>query len=59
VSILARLSSNGWAMRLPDMTEIFVLSDDKMTPNKVAPSGSLLYNKVSDTARYTEHHIPT
>ena len=34
-------------MQLLDMMEMFVLSDDKMTPNKVAPSGSPLYNKVS------------
>ena len=51
VPMLVRLSSNGWAMWLPDMTKIFVLSDDKMLPNRVAPSGSLLYNKISDNVR--------
>jgi len=38
--MLARLMRTGWAMRLPVMTEMFVLSNERMTPKTVVPVGS-------------------
>ena len=39
-SIFVRLISRGWAIWLPLITEILVLSSDKTTPRRVAPGGS-------------------
>ena len=43
ICIFARLRSTRWATRSPVMTEIFVLSDERMTPRRVAPSGRIDY----------------
>jgi len=37
--MFARLRRTGWATLSPVMTEIFVLSDERVTPMSVAPSG--------------------
>ena len=37
--MFARLRRTGWVILSPVMTEILVLSDERMTPRRVAPSG--------------------
>ncbi len=54
MEILARLMSNGWATRPPVITEIFVLSEDKIVPKRVAFSGSASYTKIVHSA-FREH----
>jgi hypothetical protein len=43
---LARLISRGWAIRSPVMTEIFVLSEDRTVPSRVAPTGIFVYQVI-------------
>ena len=39
--MFARLRRTGWAVRSPVMTEILVLSEERIMPRSVAPSGSI------------------
>ena len=39
IQMFARLRRTGWAILSLVMTDIFVLSDERMTPRRVAPSG--------------------
>jgi hypothetical protein len=43
IDMLARLMRSGWALLPPVIAEIFVLSDDKTTPKRVAPGASFSY----------------
>ena len=43
VLIFARLMRSGWATWPPLSTVIFVLSKERIVPNKVAPGGSCDY----------------
>jgi hypothetical protein len=52
--MLARVMSSGWAMRFPVMMLIFVLSDDKVTPNSVAYCGIRLYGSMKLVADLIE-----
>jgi hypothetical protein len=40
IAMFARLISNGWATQFPVIAEMLVLSDDRMIPRSVAPSGN-------------------
>jgi hypothetical protein len=44
--MLAKLIRRGCAARPPVIAEIFVLSEDKITPRTVAPGPSCVYEKV-------------
>src|SRR5438128_1364983 len=46
VAILARVRSNGCAIRFPDIMEMLVLSDDRTTPRRVPPSGNSFCRKI-------------
>ena len=43
--MFARLRRTGWAVRSPVMTEMLVLSDERMVPSSVAPAGSVSYEE--------------
>jgi hypothetical protein len=45
IAMLAKLMRRGWASRPPVIAEIFVLSEDKMTPRTVAPGPSWVCKK--------------
>ena len=44
--IFARLIRSGWAWRPPVIADILVLSDDRITPSRVAPLGNWLYRSI-------------
>jgi hypothetical protein len=39
--MFARLRRTGWAVRSPVITEMLVLSEERITPRRVAPSGRI------------------
>lgn len=44
--MLARLINSGWAMRLLDIMDMFILSDDSVMPNGIEAGGKQLWNGV-------------
>ena len=49
--IFARLIRTGWAVRSPVITEMLVLSEERITPRSVAPSGSISYGKYKNIVK--------
>jgi hypothetical protein len=44
--MLAKLIRRGWAVRPPVIADIFVLSEDNITPRSVAPGPSCVCKKI-------------
>jgi len=46
IEMLAKLMRSGCALRPPVIAVILVLSEDKITPRRVAPGASLVYGSL-------------
>lgn len=59
ILIFAKLMRRGCATRFPVITDMFVLSDDRIVPRRVAPCGRLAWITNSEEISHLKEHLWT